>query len=137
MVWKFNDGGRAKAGYITHARDCVCRSIAIVENAPYKAIYQALNLMIKCGVGIPEHSLCQTSAREGVFTETWTVLAAALQYRKIYEPSASVLLRNYVFPEGRFLVHTPRHLTAIVNGEIQDTWDCSGQKILSIWQKIV
>lgn len=43
MDWfKYNDGGRADAGYKGHTGDCVARSIAIASGRPYKEIYDAL-----------------------------------------------------------------------------------------------
>jgi uncharacterized protein (DUF111 family) len=38
--WKFDDGGRAKAGY---KGDCVCRAIAIATGIPYRDVYDAIN----------------------------------------------------------------------------------------------
>lgn len=42
MKHVFNDGGRAAAGFKGSARDCVCRSIAIVTGRPYKEVYDRL-----------------------------------------------------------------------------------------------
>ena len=39
MIFKYNDGGRAAAGYQGAAGDCVTRSIAIVTGLPYEEVY--------------------------------------------------------------------------------------------------
>ena len=39
---KFNDGGRAAAGYEGQAGDCVVRSIAIATGMPYQKVYDDL-----------------------------------------------------------------------------------------------
>lgn len=44
---KFNDGGRAAAGFKGTARDCVARSIAIATGLPYCEVYDALNELAK------------------------------------------------------------------------------------------
>ena len=41
--WKFDDGGRTKAGYKGFAGDCVCRAIAIATGIPYRDVYDAIN----------------------------------------------------------------------------------------------
>jgi len=43
MKFKFNDGGRAAAGYKGTTGDCVVRSIAIASGLPYQEVYDELN----------------------------------------------------------------------------------------------
>lgn len=47
MLWRHNDGGRHKAGYKGYVDDCVCRSIAIATQKPYRDVYADLNLLAK------------------------------------------------------------------------------------------
>ena len=42
MQFVYNDGGRAAAGYIGSAGDCVTRAIAIATELPYQTVYDAL-----------------------------------------------------------------------------------------------
>ena len=37
--FKYNDGGRAEAGYKGDTGDCVTRAIAIAAELPYKEVY--------------------------------------------------------------------------------------------------
>ena len=32
-------------------------------------------------------------------------------------------------PEGRYILHTPGHLTTCIGGHIYDTWDCTKEKV--------
>ena len=41
--WKFDDGGRTKAGHKGFAGDCVCRAIAIATGISYRDVYDAIN----------------------------------------------------------------------------------------------
>lgn len=42
LLFHYNDGGRAAAGYRGKARDCATRAIAIATARPYQDIYRAL-----------------------------------------------------------------------------------------------
>ena len=42
MLWQYNDGGRAAAGYKGQTGDCVTRAIAIATERPYREVYDAL-----------------------------------------------------------------------------------------------
>lgn len=42
IQFKFNDGGRATAGYIGTTGDCVARAIAIVTSKPYQEVYDTI-----------------------------------------------------------------------------------------------
>lgn len=42
MRYEYDDGGRAAAGYMGGAGDCVCRAIAIATGRPYTEIYRRL-----------------------------------------------------------------------------------------------
>ena len=43
LPFKYNDGGRAAAGYKGQASDCVCRAIAIATGMQYEAVYRVIN----------------------------------------------------------------------------------------------
>jgi hypothetical protein len=45
MTFKFNDGGRAAAGFKGKAVDCVCRAIAIATGKPYAEVYSELSAL--------------------------------------------------------------------------------------------
>ena len=42
--YKYNDGGRADAGYKGKAGDCVVRAIAIATGLPYQEVYDGLKV---------------------------------------------------------------------------------------------
>jgi len=69
MKWKYNDGGRAAAGYKGKARDCVCRAICIAAQLDYTTVYNQLD-----EVGAQERTgkrrSGKSSARTGVHIPT-------------------------------------------------------------------
>ena len=128
MAWTYDDGGRAAAGYIGDAGDCVCRAIAIATGRPYQEIYDALNEL-----GAKERRSRKrrgkSSARTGVFKPTTRRFMEALGWR--WTPTMSigqgckVHLRADELPGGRLVVAVSKHLVAVIDGLIHDTHDPS------------
>ena len=46
IKFKYNDGGRANAGYKGTCGDCAVRAIAIASGKPYKEVYTELNKIV-------------------------------------------------------------------------------------------
>jgi hypothetical protein len=126
--FRFHDGGRASAGYRGKAGDCVVRSIAIATGLPYQHIYDLVN-------GASAHERTGTrkrgksNARTGVYKSTIKRVMGSLGW--IWTPTmqigsgCTVHLRGDELPSGRLLVSVSKHLTAVIDGVIHDTHDCS------------
>jgi hypothetical protein len=119
----FDDGGyKGKTG------DCVCRSIAIVTGQPYRDVYDALNEAAS-SERVGKRKRGKSSARKGVYKPTIRKYLAALGYT--WTPTmaigqgCTVHLRPDELPKGRLVVSVSRHLTAVIDGVIHDTHDCS------------
>lgn len=124
--FKYDDGGRAAAGYRGETRDCVCRAIAIATQIPYLQVYEALNSLSAQETrrrGRP------CSSREGVSRQTyqrylgsigweWTSLMGIGTGCKFH-------LRDGELPAGRLIVRLSRHLAAVIDGVLHDTFDGS------------
>lgn len=122
----FDDGGRGAAGYKGYARDCACRSIAIVTNIPYQEVYDSLNAFSsteRC------RKRSRSSARNGVYKATLRRYLERLGF--VWIPTmhvgsgCTVHLRAQELPEGRLVVCVSRHITAMIDGVIHDSHDCS------------
>ena len=122
------DGGRAASGFVGHANDCVTRSISIVTQIPYLAVYEALNKLAKNErTGKRKRKI--SSARNGVFHDTYHKYLESLGYKWVpccgIGTGISVHLRESELPNGRLIVRVSKHLTAVINKVIYDTFDCS------------
>jgi hypothetical protein len=127
MEFKFNDGGRAAAGYKGDAGDCVTRSIAIATGRSYQEVYDALNTI--------KGSLRQTrgvrgsSARTGVSRTIYERYLVSLGWHFVptmkIGSGCKVHLRAKELPMGALIVRVSKHLTTVVDGVIHDTHDCS------------
>lgn len=125
--WKWDDGGRVAAGYKGSAGDCVVRSIAIATGKPYREIYDGINAL--------RDSMRQTlrvrksSARDGVSRAVYERYLGGLGWEFVptmrIGSGCTVHLRAGELPGGRLIVRVSKHMTAVIDGVIHDTHDCS------------
>lgn len=121
----FDDGGRAAFGYKGKAPgDCVCRSIAIVTGRPYIEIYARLN-----NGSVDERYSRGPTARSGIRTSRrwFKDLMKELGFQWVpcmaIGTGAKVHLWGEELPMGRLVVKVSRHLTAVIDRVIHDTFD--------------
>ncbi len=128
ITFQYNDGGRAAAGYKGVAGDCVRCSIAIITGRPYQEVYDALNAFARTKPTGRSKSRT-SSARNGVSKTTTRQYLDSLDFDWIptmfIGQGCKVHLRAEELPPGRLIVSVTRHLTAIIDGVIHDTHDCS------------
>ena len=126
----FNDGGRKAAGYHGHTGDCVTRSIAIVTGKPYKEVYEAINQLSE-NERTGKRKKKKSNARTGVFKGTSKKYLLSLGYEWIptmqIGQGCKVHLRSDELPAGRLIVKVSKHMTTMIDGVINDTYDCSRQ----------
>jgi hypothetical protein len=126
--FRFNDGGRAAAGYRGKTGDCVVRSIAIASGLPYQHVYDLVN-RASTHERTGTRKRGKSNARTGVYKSTIKRVMKSLGW--VWTPTmqigsgCTVHLRADELPEGRLLVSVSKHLTAVVDGVIHDTHDCS------------
>jgi hypothetical protein len=128
MKFKYNDGGRAAAGYKGKTGDCTCRAIAIAAELPYQAVYDLLNDHAS-GRRITKRQPRRGSARTGIYKNTirrvleelgwtWTPTMAIGSGCKVH-------LRDGELPRGRLIVSVSKHIVVVIDGVIHDTHDPS------------
>ncbi len=123
-----NDGGRAASGFKGEARDCVCRAISIATGIPYIEVYKGLNEAAS-SERIGSRKLKKSSARNGVFNRTSRRYMESLGWKWTPTMSigsgCSVHLSAKELPAGRLVVVLSRHIAAVIDGVLPDTYDCS------------
>ncbi len=126
MRFQYNDGGRQSAGYKGNAGDCVTRAIAIATGKPYQEVYDALNELGKAE-RTGKRKRGKSSARNGVYKVTYHKYLTSLGW--IWTPTmligsgCKVHLTERELPGGRLIVSVSRHITAVIDGVINDTFD--------------
>jgi len=122
MKYKYNDGGREQAGYKGNARDCVTRAISIASGLPYKQVYKDINSLAK-------EMRVECGARTGVPKTVYAKYLDELGFEWVptmrIGSGCKVHLVDSELPTGKIIVRLSRHLCAVVDGVINDTYDCS------------
>jgi hypothetical protein len=140
--FQFDDGGRADAGYRGRAGDCVVRAIAIATGRPYQEIYERVN-----GAAVYERTGTRkrgkSNARTGVYRTSIKRVMKGLGW--VWTPTMQigsgcrVHLRADELPAERLVVSVSKHLTAVIDGVIHDTHDCSRRGtrcVYGYWQAL-
>jgi hypothetical protein len=138
--FRFHDGGRAAAGYRGKTGDCVVRSIAIATGLPYQHIYDLVNrASTRERTGTRKRGI--SNAGTGVYKSTIHRVMKHLGW--VWTPTVqigsgcTVHLRPSELPHGRLVVSVSKHLTAMIDGVLYDTHDCSrrGKRcVYGYWQ---
>ena len=135
MQFILNDGGRAAAGFCGPARDCVTRAIAIATAKPYREVYDALNeLAERERTGKRKK---KSSSRMGVYPQTYRRYLHSLGWR--WTPTTTIgsgcgtHLKASELPPGALIVRVSRHLTAVIDGVLHDTHDCSRKETRCVY----
>ena len=118
MKWVYDDGGRKEYFDASRVGDCVTRAIAIASNTDYKATYDKIR------------DICGYSPRNGVNkSDTKKVVEA---FGGVWHSCMSVgsgckthLKDGEVPMNGRIVCSLSKHLTAVIDGVIHDTFDPS------------
>lgn len=128
MQFIYSDGGREASGYTGKTGDCVTRAIAIVTGKPYKEVYDALNQLSK-SERTGSRKKKTSNSRTGVYRSSYHKYLLSLGYKWIptmrIAQGCKVHLRADELPAGRLVVSLSRHLTAVIDGVIHDTYNCS------------
>ena len=130
-VFVYNDGGRKAAGYKGRAGDCVTRAIAIAAQLPYQQVYDRLaegNAKQRKSKRTGKQS---RSARNGIYTKRKWFKDYMLELGFIWVPTmqigsgCQVHLKADELPGGRIICSVSKHYVAVIDGVINDTYDCS------------
>lgn len=133
MQFIFNDGGRSAAGYKGTTGDCVCRSICIATGLPYQEVYNRLaagNKNQRKGKHTRSSDGKQTASKGITVQRKWFkdyMLELGFQWipTMFIGQGCKVHLREDELPKGRLIVNVSGHMTAVIDGILHDTYDCS------------
>jgi hypothetical protein len=104
----------------------VCRAIAIATEKPYQEVYDAIN-NIAVGERRGKRKRGVSSARTGVYKDTTRQYLASLGWKWVptmqIGQGCKVHLTDGELPNGRLIVKVSKHLTAVIDGVINDTYD--------------
>ena len=131
--YRYDDGGRAAVGYRGRTGDCVVRAIAICTGEDYRAVYLTMAEHMKRNGYAASGNAYATRERNRKAPRSKGQIAArrvqdrvleAYGFRKVRLPTGA----RPTFTEahhqfGDCVVGTTKHVAAIVDGALRDTFD--------------
>ena len=131
--YRYDDGGRAAAGFRGRTGDCVVRAIAICSSEDYRAVYGTMAQHMKRNGYAASGNAYATRERNRKAPRRRGQLTAkrvqdsvleAYDFRKISLPAGE----RPTFTEahrqfGDCVLGTTKHVAAIVDGALRDTFD--------------
>lgn len=134
----YNDGGATLAGYSPDAGDCVPRAIAIATGMEYRTVLDGLNALAKTS----RLKKNRRHVRSGTSKRVSKLYLARLGWK--WTPTMTigsgckVHLRADELPKGTLIVAVSKHLCAVIDGVIHDTYDPSREGtrcVYGYWQQ--
>lgn len=119
MKFTYNDGGSGTS----KNRDCVVRAIAIATEQKYTDVRDRVNYLAD------NEYFDGSDANDGVHKKLYKDYLTSLGWK--WTPTmgigtgCKVHLHDGELPMGRLVVSVSRHLVAVIDGVINDTFDCS------------
>lgn len=128
IMWVYDDGGRAAAGYSGTAGDCATRAVAIASGLPYQEIYDRINVLAKLERrGKRKKTI--SNAREGVHRSTMKRLMQEIGAEWVptmqIGSGCTVHVRMHELPPGRLVLSLSKHFAACIDQVVYDTHDPS------------
>ena len=136
MKFVQDDGGRTAAGYKGNTGDCVPRAIAIATGRSYQQVYDELTVLTSAFVNGSRSRAAKkiktrghVTPRNGVFKDVYRPYLESLGWEFVptmgFGTGCQVHMRANELPKGRIIVRVSRHLAAVIDGVLHDTYDCS------------
>ena len=133
----YDDGGRSAAGFRGSTGDCVTRAIAIVTGIPYKDVYNKLDELSKqkglwhsyhlektpYGNSYRKSSSARTGVQRKVYDEYLKSIGMKWVPTMQIGSGCKVHLKDDELPSGKIICRLSKHLTAVIDGVIYDTFD--------------
>lgn len=124
IEFKYDDGGRQAAGFKGQTGDCVTRAIAIATGWEYRAVYDDLWGLDRHVNGSrakgPRNGYPIKLVRDYLAGQGWE-WTPTMQIGS----GCNVHLRPDELPDGPLIVRVTKHVCAVVDGVLHDTYDCS------------
>ncbi|MCH9712696.1 MAG: hypothetical protein K0U20_08750 [Proteobacteria bacterium] len=128
-MFNYNDGGRRDAGFKGDTGDCGVRAIAIATGIPYREVYD--RMAEHCKNERPsKRRRGKSHPRTGIHNHTFKSFMGTLDGWEWVATmgigtGCTVHAKADELPAGRLVLNVSKHYTAMIDGVINDTYDCS------------
>ena len=123
--FKYNDGGRYRAGFRHHAGDCVTRSISILFDLDYLNAHEQINILSK------KFKDKKSIVPTGISLSTTKKLMK--HFGLVWKHTNSFL---DIPRKGKIILNLPNHVCAVIDRVIHDTHDNrnNSNRIYGYWK---
>lgn len=127
-MYIYDDGG--KCG-VKGKSDCGVRAVAIALDMPYQQARKLLKEQAAKG------RQGNKAISKGIYKEDLQSAIESFGWYWVSAPKFTGRKARYTdLPsEGNYIVSMAKHFTAVVDGQIRDTWDCSNKMVYGYWAK--
>lgn len=131
----YNDGGRSLAGFKGKTGDCGIRAASIATGLPYDFVYNQINLLAQ--KERPRNGGKRSNARTGIWPKTLGKFLENYGFKWVacmgIGTGCKVHLRENELPKGILIARVSRHFVAVIDGVINDTYDCSREGTRAVY----
>lgn len=120
MDYKYNDGGRASTGNLNETNDCVARALSIVMGPNSYGLARIMVEPLKRAEGVD------------VLATEFMHLTYGLGFVYAQAPVGKFKIADLPKDET-FIAHTHTHVSAVVNGVVNDTYDPREETLKGYW----
>ena len=137
--FKYNDGGRELSGFKGDAGDCVCRAISIAAELPYLEVYKKLSEGNANQRSSKHTKKGAKSARNGIYTgrkwfkEYMADLGFTWTPTMFIGSGCTTHLKSSELPSGRIICSVSKHWVSVIDGVINDTYNCSREETRCVY----
>ena len=134
MEFNYNRGGYTRGSGLNRG-DCVPRAITIATELPYQIVFDELQRRQtewriksnskKAYNKKPHRNKCYMGTYKEAYKPYLEELGWTWVPKMFIGQGFKTYLRKEDLPPGRLIVKVRKHLTAVVDGVVNDTWDCS------------
>jgi len=128
MEFKYNDGGRKAAGFKGTTRDCAARAMAIALDLDYKSVYKEL-------AQANANNGRSKSVRNGMNKDVYTNVLERYGFVWLPAPQFAGRKARCSDLQGVVIAKQAHHFVAVINGVINDTWNCTQKMVYGYWSK--
>jgi len=128
MEFKYNDGGRKAAGFKGTTRDCAARAMAIALDLDYKSVYKEL-------AQANANNGRSKSVRNGMNKDVYTNVLKRYGFVWMKAPQFAGRKARCSDLQGVVIAKQAHHFVAVINGVINDTWNCTQKMVYGYWSK--
>ena len=134
MEFNYNRGGYTRGSGLNRG-DCVPRAITIATELPYQIVFDELQRRQtewriksnskKAYNKKPHRNKCYMGTYKEAYKPYLEELGWTWVPKMFIGQGFKTYLRKEDLPPGRLIVSVRKHLTSVIDGVLNDTWDCS------------